>query len=186
MTSATTGLGGLAGRYALALFELAEQEKSLDRIADELSQLAGLIRSSDDLLRLIRSPIIGRDDQRRAMEAIIEAMNGSALTRRFVSLVVSKRRLHALPDMIKAYLGLIAARRGRTTAEVISAKPLTKAQAAGVAAALKSAAGMEVALATRVDPALLGGLVVKLGSRMVDSSLSAKLNRLSLAIKGMG
>lgn len=186
MTSATTGLGGLAGRYAQALFELAEQEKSLDRIADELFQLAALIRSNGDLLRLIRSPIIARDDQRRAMEAIIEAMGGSALTRRFVSLVVSKRRLHALPDMIKAYLGLIAARRGQTTAEVVSAKPLTKAQAVAVAAALKSSAGMEVALATRVDPTLLGGLVVKLGSRMVDSSLSAKLNRLSLAIKGMG
>ncbi len=186
MTSATTGLGGLTGRYAAALFELAEQEKSLERIADELSQLAAMIQSSDELLRLIRSPIIGRDDQRRAMDAILEHMGGSALTRRFVSLVVTKRRLYALPDMIKAYLGLIAARRGQTTAEVISAKPLTKAQAAAVAAALKTAAGMDIELATRVDPAILGGLVVKLGSRMVDSSLRAKLNRLSLAIKGMG
>lgn len=186
MTATTAGSSGLAERYAMALFDLAEQNKVLDSVADELTGLNDMIDSSADMRRLIRSPVISRQDQLKAMDAILAKAGVADLTRKFVGLVVTKRRLFALPDMIKAFLSVIAARRGETTAEVVSAKPLTKAQMASLGSAMKSAVGTDVALTSRVEPEILGGLIVKVGSRMVDSSLRTKLNRLSLAIKGIG
>jgi F-type H+-transporting ATPase subunit delta len=177
---------GLAERYATALFDLAEQDKALDRVAGELATIGTMIEASDDFRRLIRSPVISRADQSRAVSALLAKASIGPLVTRFVAVVAAKRRLFALPAMIRAFLAMIAAQRGEATAEVVSARPLTKAQVTSLSAALKDVVGMDVTLQPRVDPGILGGLVVKVGSRMVDSSLRTKLNRLSLAIRGIG
>ena len=186
MTSKTKGSSGLADRYATALFELAEADKALSEVADELQRIGSMIGESRDLRRLIGSPVISRDDQCKAMDALLEKAEISDLTRRFVGLVARNRRLFALPNMIGAYQDMLAHRRGETTAEVLSAKALTKAQLAGISESLTKAVGTKVALAASVDPDILGGLVVKVGSRMIDSSLRTKLNRMRLAMKGVG
>jgi F-type H+-transporting ATPase subunit delta len=186
VTSTTQGSTGLAERYATALFELAEADKALDGVAVELQQIGGLIQSSSDLERVIRSPVISRQEQRRAMDAILEKAGSSDLTRRFVGLLAHNRRLFALPSIIAAFAKRLAARRAETTAEVTSATLLSKEQMAAIAGALKKTVGTQVVLSTRTDPSLLGGLVVKVGSRMVDSSLRTKLLRLSFAIKEIG
>ena len=180
------GATGLAGRYATALFDLAETEKQLDRVADDLGALAAMIESSADLKRLIRSPVISRDDQGRAMAEVLDKAGMSELVRNFVGVVAGNRRLFALPSMIAGYRSLLAARRGEATAEVVSARALTKKQLEAIAARLKKAIGTTVAVSTKVDAGLLGGLVVKVGSRMVDSSLRTKLQRLRFAMKGVG
>lgn len=184
MSAEITGATGLAGRYATALFDLAEQEKSLDRVADDLAGLGRMIAESKDLRRLIRSPVISREDQGRAMAAVLEKAKMSALTRNFVGVAARNRRLFQLPAMIAAFRALLAGRRGEATAEVKSAKPLTKAQSDRLGQALKKAIGSKVAIDAAVDEGLLGGLVIKVGSRMVDSSLRTKLQRLRLAMKG--
>ena len=186
MTSKSKGSAGVADRYAFALFELAEADKAMDQVADELNALDEMIRESKDLQRLIRSPIISRNDQRSAMDALLEKAEASALTRRFVGLVARNRRLFALPQMIAAFRDILAGHRGEATAEVVSAKALSKGQLVALSEALSKAMGTKVALATRVDSELLGGLVVKVGSRMVDSSLRTKLHRLRLSMKGIG
>ena len=186
MSSERIGAGGLAGRYATALFELAVTDELLDRVADDLQHLKSMIDESGDLDRMVRSPVISRADQVRAMSAIMETAEMEDLSRRFVGMVAQNRRLFALGDMISAYLGLVAARRGEATAEVTSAAKLTGKQLDAIAGALRKVVGTAVALDARVDPGLLGGLIVKLGSRMVDSSLSTKLQRLHLAMRGIG
>lgn len=180
------GQAGLAERYAAALYELADEGKALDRVAGDLRALGKMIGESADLLRLIRSPVLDRRDQGRAMKAVLEAMGADALTQKFLGLVAQNRRLFALPVMIRAFLATLARRRGEIAAEVASATKLTKAQEEAVTAALRQAMGAKVTVETRVDPALLGGLVVRVGSRMVDSSLKTKLQKLELAMKGLG
>lgn len=180
------GATGVAGRYATALFDLAESEKQLDRVADDLGQLAAMVEASADLKRLIRSPVISRDDQGRAMAEVLKKAGMSELTRNFVGVVARNRRLFALPWMIAAYQSLLASRRGEATAEVVSARALGKNQLEAIAGQLKKAIGTKVAVSTRVDAGLLGGLVVKVGSRMFDSSLRTKLQRLRFAMKGIG
>ncbi len=186
MTTKTKGSSGLAQRYAAALFELAEGDKALDTVADELQRLASMIEGSADLQRLIRSPVISRDDQQRGLTAVLQAVGIGPLVQKFVGLVAANRRLFALPAMIAAYQEMMAERRGETVAEVVAAQALSPEQLGAVEAILKKAVGTDVALSTRVDPQLLGGLVVKVGSRMIDFSLSTKLKRLSLAMKGIG
>jgi F-type H+-transporting ATPase subunit delta len=186
VTSATQGSTGLAERYATALFELAESDRALDGVAGELRQIEGLIQSSSDLERMIRSPVISREEQRRALDAVLAKVGSSDLVRRFVGLVAHNRRLYELPKIIAAFAKRLAARRGETTAEVASATALSKEQTGAITGALEEAIGTHVLLLTRTDPSLLGGLVVRVGSRMVDSSLKTKLLRLSLAIKGIG
>ncbi len=186
MAASGTGAGGLAGRYANALFELADEKKSLDAVAADLKSLKTLIADSDDLRRLLRSPVISRADQARAMAAVLDAAGAGDLVKRFVGLVAQNRRLFALPQMIDAYLAELAARRGEVTAEVVSAQPLDEASRQRLAEALKRVAGQRVTVDLKVDPALIAGLVVKVGSRMIDSSLRTKLNRLQIAMKGIG
>jgi F-type H+-transporting ATPase subunit delta len=181
-----TGPGGLAARYAAALFDLADEKKQLDQVAADLSSLKQAVGESDDLRRLVRSPVLSRAEQGRAMAAILDRAGTSDLVRRFVGLVAQNRRLFVLPDMIDSYLSQLAERRGEMTAEVVSARPLSDAQRDAVAEALRKAVGGKVAVAARVDPALIGGLVVKVGSRLIDSSLRTKLHRLQLAMKGVG
>ena len=186
VSSKTIGVSGLAGRYATALFELADADQVLDRVVEDLGHLDTMIEKSDDLSRLVRSPVISRDDQTRAMMAIAEKAGMDGLTRRFVGRVARNRRLFALSDMIAAFLRLVAARRGEITADVTSAIELTDGEHKSLVATLKTAMSAEVAVSTHVDPTLLGGLIVKVGSRMVDSSLGTKLQQLSLAMKGIG
>jgi F-type H+-transporting ATPase subunit delta len=181
-----TGPGGLAARYAAALFELADETKQLDQTAADLSSLKQAIAASDDLRRLIRSPVLSRAEQGRALAALLERAGASDLVRRFIGLVAQNRRLFVLPAIIDSYLSQLAMRRGEVAAEVVSARPLSDAQRSAVAESLRRSVGGKVAIDARVDPALIGGLVVKVGSRLIDSSLRTKLHRLQLAMKGIG
>jgi len=181
-----TGAGGLAARYAAALFELADTQKAIDRVAGDLSELRAMIGGSEVLRSLIRSPILSRDEQGRAMAALLQQADTSDLVRKFVGLVARNRRLFALSQMIEEFLAELARRRGEMRAEVTAAKPLNDQQQASLAEAIRRSVGGKVAVDVKVDPELIGGLVVKVGSRMVDSSLKTKLQRLQLAMKGVG
>jgi len=185
LASEATGVSGLAGRYATALFDLADQEKAFDAIADDLRRLGAMIESSADLKRLIRSPVLSRDAQGAAMKVLLERAELGPITRNFVGLVARNRRLFALPGMIAGYLQLLADRRGEIRAEVTSAQEMSPAQVTAINDQLKRAVGSKVAVEIRVDPAIIGGLVVKVGSRMVDGSLRSKLQRLQLAMRGI-
>lgn len=186
MSADSSGTTGLAGRYATALFELAENDKKLDDVAGDLQQLRAMIDDSADLAQVIKSPILSRDEQVAAMTAICDAAGFSVLTKNFIGVVADNRRLFALADMIKAYQTQLATSRGEATAEVVSAKPLSDAQVAAVEDALKKAIGTTVQIEQRVDESLLGGLVVRVGSRMIDSSLKTQLQKMRLAMKGIG
>jgi F-type H+-transporting ATPase subunit delta len=186
VSSKTIGAAGLAGRYAGALYDLAEGDKLLDQVSGNLGDLSAMVRGSDDLTRLIRSPVINRAEQSGAMAAVLEKAGMSDLTRRFVGVVAANRRLFQLTDIIAAFHALLAERRGEATAEVTSARELTKTQVKAIGDAVKQVLGTRVSVNARVDAGLLGGLIVKVGSRMVDSSLSTKLQRLRLAMKGIG
>lgn len=181
-----SGTAGLAARYAAALFELADEAKQLDSVAADLKTVKAMIDGSADLRRLVRSPVLTRAEQGKAMAAVLQQAGVGDLLRRFVALVAENRRLFALVDMIDAYLAELARRRGEVTATVTSAIALTEAQTASVTDALKRAVGGKVAVELRTDPSLIGGLVVKVGSRMIDNSLKSKLQRLQLAMKGVG
>jgi F-type H+-transporting ATPase subunit delta len=182
----STSESGLAGRYALALLELAEEKKALDAVADDFRALKGVLADSEDLQRLIHSPLFGREQQTKAMVAILEKAGANDLTKRFVQGVGQNRRLFALSDMITAYLNELARRRGEITAEVTAARELTDAQKDKLVETLKKAAGAKVQVDVKVDPSLLGGLIVKVGSRMIDGSLKTKLAKLQVAMKGVG
>ncbi len=186
MSSGQTQTHGIAGRYATALFELADSAKALDAVADDLGALKAMIAESADLRRLIRSPVISRADQAKALDALLEQAQVSELTRRFIGVVGRNRRLFALPGMIDAYLGTLAERRGQVIAEVTSATALDERQLGDLGAALKRIVGGNVRIDSQVDPDLLGGLVVRVGSRMFDSSLRTKLTQLQMVMKGAG
>jgi len=177
-------VGGVAGRYALALLELAEEQGALDTVAEDLRGLAGLIDESADLRRLLRSPLLGRSQQEKAMAAILEKAGVGALTRKFVLVVAQNRRLFVLQAMIRAYLAELARRRGEVTAHVSSARSLSETQTNALTEALRKAVGSKVKVESVVDADLLGGLVVRVGSRMVDASLKTKLIKLQHAMKG--
>ncbi|NNG05507.1 MAG: F0F1 ATP synthase subunit delta [Inquilinus sp.] len=186
MASTDTATSGLASRYATALFELADEAKALDAVAGDLKGLKGLIGESADLRRLVFTPVLGRAEQGRAIAAVLEKAGAGALTRQFIGVVAGNRRLFALPAMIDAYLAELARRRGEVTAEVTAATALSDAQTAALVDGLKKAIGAKVSVDVTVDPSLLGGMIVKVGSRMVDSSLRTKLSKLQLAMKGVG
>lgn len=186
MAGETTSESGLAGRYASALFELADGAKQLDDVAGELRGLKDLINESADLATLIRSPLYDRDQQGKAIGAVLDKAGVSDLTRRFVMVVAGNRRLFALPAMIDAYLRELARRRGEVTAHVTAARKLTAEQEQSLGDALKKVVGGKVEVDLKVDPALIGGLVVRVGSRMIDSSLRTKLEKLQFVMKGVG
>ena len=176
----------MAARYALALFELADEQRKLDAVADDLKALDAAIAENEDLRRMMASPVIGRAAQGQAIEALLQQAGADELTQRFVSVSAANRRLYALRDIIKAYLAELAKRRGEVTAEVTSAQSLSDEQARAVEQALQQVEGRNVALSMKVDPALIGGMVVKVGSRMIDSSLRTQLERMKLVMKGAG
>ena len=177
---------GLSGRYARALYELADDSKQLDAVAEDLRGLATALTESADLRRLVNSPVLSRHEQGKAMAAILDAMQTSELTKKAVGLMAQQRRLFVLDDVISDYLRLLASHRGETTAEVTSARELKGDELEKLRATLKEIVGRDVAVETKVDPGLLGGLVVRIGSRMLDSSIRTKLERLELAMKGAG
>jgi F-type H+-transporting ATPase subunit delta len=181
-----TGLSGLAGRYALALLELADDQKALDQVAEDLRGLRGFITESEELRRLIRSPLFTREQQGQAMAAVLDKAGVDGLTRRFVLLVAQNRRLFALGGMIEAYLAELARRRGEVTANVTSAAELTDEQHDALVESLRAEVGAKVKVEVKVDPRLIGGLIIRVGSRMIDHSLRSKLQRLQLAMKGAG
>ncbi|MBC7954153.1 MAG: F0F1 ATP synthase subunit delta [Rhodospirillaceae bacterium] len=179
-------IGVIAERYATALFELAESQGVLDQVAGDLKTLKAMIRDSADLRRLLDSPVLTRTESGKAIAALAEAAKFSGLTVNFLGLVAQNRRLFSLLGVIEAYLGRLAAKRGELSAHVATAVPLSPAQLDALVSNLKTAFGGDVAVDVAVDPALLGGMVVKVGSRMVDSSLKTKLQHLKLAMKGVG
>jgi F-type H+-transporting ATPase subunit delta len=184
VASDTSLAAGLAGRYATALYELADEAKQLDTVAADLARVRAMIEESDDLRRMISSPLISREQQAKSIDALVAQAGIGDLTRRFVRIVANNRRLFALRSVIDVFNRTLAERRGELTAEVTSAKPLTPQQAEAVNAALRGAVGRKVSMDLKVDPKLLGGLRVKVGSRLVDASLASKLQRLQLAMKG--
>ena len=177
-------VSGVAGRYASALYALASEQRQTGEIAAALRIVSDLIAESPDLRRLVRSPVFSAPVQIKAFDAILEKAGVSGVAANFVRLVASKRRLFALPDMIRGYNQLYDAARGLTRAEVTSAAPLSDEQVAALKEQLRGkSAGQDVEVSVKVDPALIGGLVVKLGSRMVDGSLRTKLNAIRTAMK---
>ena len=186
MASESTAVSGIADRYAGALYDLADEQKTLDDTAEDLRGLATMLEESEDFRRMIRSPVISKEDQAAASGAIVEKAGASDLVRRFVGAIAANRRLFALPAIIRSFLELLAPRRGFVRAEVTSAHELSDSQRQELSEALKASMGNEVSLDVQVDSALIGGLVVRVGSRMIDSSLKTKLERLQLAMKGVG
>ena len=176
----------MAGRYASALFDLAREGSALDDVASDLEAVDAMIDRSADLARLVRSPVIPREDQGQAIDVVLEAAGIGDLARRFIGLVARNRRLFALRDMMAAYRTLLADHRGQTTARVTSARPLTDEQIARIESRLAGIVDQEISLTTDVDESLLGGLVVRVGSRMIDSSLKTKLQGMRTAMKEAG
>lgn len=179
-------IAGMAGRYALALFELALESKKLKGVEADLKAFSGLLEGNSDLRRLVRSPVFSAEDQQRAVVAIAKRAKISGITANFLALIAQNRRLFAIGDMIRAFQALAARHRGEVTAQVTSAARLSPGQTKALKASLKSAIGQNVQLTSHVDPALLGGLVVKVGSRMIDTSLKTKLDNLQIAMKEVG
>jgi F-type H+-transporting ATPase subunit delta len=176
----------LAERYASALFDIADERRTLDEVASDLRQLRTMLAESVDLSRLVRSPILTRGEQGKAISALAERAGFAPLVRDFLAVVAKNRRLFAVPAMIEAYLAKLAERRGEVTAEVIAAQPLSETQLALLSDQLRRSVGRRVSVEPRVDPGLIGGMIVKVGSRMVDGSIKSKLQRLQLAMKGIG
>lgn len=178
--------GAIAERYSSALFELAEQQAVLDEVAADLRVLRQMAATSDDFRRLLRSPVLSRSDQQKAVQAIAARAGFQALTVNFLGLLAKNRRLFALDAVALAYLDRLAGKHGEVLAEVQSAVALSPDQVGEIVAILKKYMGSNVSLDAKVDPGLLGGLVVRVGSRMVDNSLKTKLQQLKLAMKGIG
>jgi F-type H+-transporting ATPase subunit delta len=176
-------VSGMAGRYATALFDLARETNAIDAVQADLQRFDALVAGSADLNRLVRSPLFSADEQGQALSTVLDRAGISGLAAKFLKLVTSNRRLFAVRDMIKAYRELVAQHKGEATAEVTVAEPLKDEHFEALRAALKTVSGKDVDLDVKVDPAIIGGLVVKLGSRMVDSSLRTKLNAIRHAMK---
>jgi F-type H+-transporting ATPase subunit delta len=185
LASETTGVSGLAERYAAALFDLADERRTLDEIAADLRQLRAMLGGSSDFQRLIRSPILSRDEQAKAIGVLAERAELSSLVRDFLAVIARNRRLFAVPAIIEAFLNKLAARRGEVNAQVTAARPLSEAQLAALNEQLRRSIGSRVSVDVRVDPGLIGGMIVKVGSRMVDGSVKRKLQRLQLAMKSI-
>ena len=184
MAGADQTVSGVAGRYAPALFELALENKAVDAVKKDLDQFDALIADSADLTRLVRSPVFGVDEQLKALSAILAKAGIGGLAENFLRVITTNRRLFAVRDMIRAYRALRARHKGEVTAHVTVAQKLSDTHLDALKGALKSVtSGKDIDLDIKIDPAIIGGLVVKVGSRMVDSSLRTKLNSIKLAMK---
>jgi F-type H+-transporting ATPase subunit delta len=176
-------VSGMAGRYAMALFELAREADEIDAVKTNLEQFDALVAESADLERLVRSPVFSADEQLHAVSAVLDRAGIGGVAARFVKLVTTNRRLFAVRDMVRGFRELVAQHKGQATAEVTVAEALRDDHVAALRNALNAVSGKDVDLKIKVDPAIIGGLVVKIGSRMVDSSLRTKLNSIKHAMK---
>ena len=176
-------VSGMAGRYATALFELAREQNAIDTVKVNLDRFDALVAEIADLARLLRSPVLSADEQGRALSGVLDKVGIDGLAANFLKLVATNRRLFAALDMVKAYRALVAKHKGEVTAEVTVAEKPSEAHLAAIKDALRAVTKKDVQVDVKVDPAIIGGLVVKLGSRMVDSSLRTKLNAIKLAMK---
>jgi len=174
----------LQGRYAAALYDLAAENKAVAAVEKDLGALGQALAESADLAALIRNPQVGRDAAAKAMVGVAKLLKLSPLTVKFLGVLAQNRRLAVLPDVVRAFAAIAAAARGEVKAEVTSAHPLSDAQMKALAAKLKAREGKDVTLSATVDPAILGGLVVKIGSTQIDSSIRTRLNTLANAMKG--
>ncbi len=174
----------LSGRYATALFELARDGKAIDSVGKSLESIKAALAQSGDFSKLTTNPLLSRAAAAKAVAAVAKSLKVDALTTKFLGVLAQNRRLGELGAIISAYAALAAAFRGEATAEVTSAHPLDKAQVAALKANLKTKVGRDVAVTQKVDPAILGGLVVRIGSQMIDSSIRTRLNTLANAMKG--
>ncbi len=177
-------ISGMAGRYANALFELALEEKALDAVKSDLDQFDALIAANPDLNRLVRSPVYGADEQLKALSAILDKVGIGGIAANFLRVITTNRRLFAVRGMIRGFRALVAKHRGEVSAEVTVAEALNGSNLEALKGALKSVTGgKDIDLDIKIDPAIIGGLIVKIGSRMVDSSLRTKLNAIKFAMK---
>lgn len=186
MAEKTNHGSAVADRYATALFELAGNDSALKAIEADLLRFSSLLDESADLRRLVKSPVFSAEEQQRAVAAVMERAGLTGLVANLVKVAAGNRRLFMVPDIIVAFRRIVAKHRGEVSAEVASAEALSDKQLADLKAALKASLGKDVTLATSVDPALIGGLIVKVGSRMIDGSLRTKLSSLKLAMKEVG
>ena len=177
---------GVAGRYATALFEVAREGKTLPKVEEDLQTLEAALAESADLRAMIGSPVYSRDEQVAAIRALAERMGIGVEVANTVGLMAANRRLFVLPEMITSFKALIADHRGEMTAKVTSAKPLSDAQTAALAETLKASVGKNINIDVTVDKGLIGGLVVRLGSRMIDTSIRSKLAKLQNVMKEVG
>ena len=177
-------ISGMAGRYASALFELALEGKATDAVKADLDRFDALIDGSADLKRLVRSPVFGADEQLKALSAILAKAGITGIAANFLRVITANRRLFAVRDMIRSFRALVAKHKGEVTAEVTVAEKLSDKNLDALKDALKSVTGgKDIAMDVKVEPAIIGGLIVKVGSRMVDSSLRTKLNAIKFAMK---
>ena len=176
-------VSGMAGRYATALFELALEANAIDAVRADLARFDALIAESPDLTRLVRSPVFSAEEQASALSAVLSKAEIGGIAAQFLKVVASNRRLFAVRDMVKGFNALVAQHKGEVTAQVTLAETPSDAHLATIRDTLKGVTGKDVQVDVKVDPAIIGGLVVKLGSRMVDSSLRTKLNALKHAMK---
>ncbi len=179
-------VSGVSGRYATALFELARDEKSVDAVKADLARFSAMLADSPDLTRLVRSPVFSAEMQSKALVAVLEKAEISGIAAKFLKVLTANRRLFAVTDVIRAYSALVAKFKGEATADVTVAEALSDKNLDALKTALKSVTGKDVALNVKIDPSIIGGLVVKIGSRMVDSSLRTKLNSIKHAMKEAG
>jgi len=176
-------VSGMAGRYATALYDLALEQRALDPVKADLDRFDALVEHNEDLRRLVRSPVFTAEEQKNALAAVLEKAEIAGLAANFLGLVAQKRRLFAVREMVRAFRALVARHKGETRAEITVAEPLAEKHLDALKEALKSTTKKDVTLDVHVDPRILGGLIVKIGSRMVDASLKTKLNSIKLAMK---
>ena len=175
---------GIAGRYATAIFDLAVETGALDAVASDFATLKRMMAESADLTRLVRAPVFGADEQKKGMQALLDQMGANQLTQRFIALLAAKRRLFVLKQIISAFEAMVARQKGEIRAEVISARPLKDGEIEEIKSVLKAKLDRDPLIETHVDPTLLGGLIVKIGSKMIDSSLRTKLDGMRTAMRG--
>ena len=186
MAAESPSVSGVSGRYATALFELARDEKSIDAVKADLDRFEAMLADSADLTRLVRSPVFSAEGQSKALAAVLDRAGITGIATNFLKVLTRNRRLFAVSDVIRGFRALVAKFKGEATADVTVAERLSDRNLDSLKTALKSVTGKDVTLNVKVDPAIIGGLVVKLGSRMVDSSLRTKLNSIKHAMKEAG
>ncbi len=186
MAAEDPSVSGVSGRYATALFELARDERAIDAVKADLEKFEAMLADSADLKRLVRSPVFSADAQSKALAAVLAKAEITGIAANFLKLLTANRRLFAVADVIRAFRALVARFKGEAVADVTVAEKLSDKNLDALKVALKAVTGKDVALNVNVDPSIIGGLVLKLGSRMVDSSLRTKLNSIKHAMKEAG